>query len=295
MANKAEKIKTGKVLFWIIGIFLVIYVLCWLIPFVWGIFTSLKDDMELRNNYFGLPQKWLFTNYVTALSKMSVTVISVSGQRIYYIEDMFLNGFLYAFGRAVCASVVPCVTAYLTTKYRYKFNRVVDVAVLIFLSLPIVGATPSMLQVTRSLGLYNSMLGMWVLQLTTLNMYYFVFKAASAGISDSLLEAAKIDGANNYQVLFKIVLPLLRGTLFTIILIMFVSYWNDYQNPMLYMPGKPTIAYGLYYFNFNTDNELSSISMKLCGSFIVMTPIIIVFCIFSNRLMKNISLGGVKE
>lgn len=290
-----KKLQSGNWLFWVIAGFLILYVLCWLLPFIWGLFTSLKDDMELRNNYFGLPQQWLFSNYQTTLLKMSIKVISVSGPKTFYIEQMFLNGFLYAFGRAFFATITPCIVAYLTTKFSYKFNHVVDVAVVVFLSLPIVGSTPSMLQVTRSLGLYNSMLGMWVLQMTTLNMYYFVFKAACKGISDSLIEAAKIDGAGNFQILFNISLPLLKGTIFTIVLIMFVGNWNDYQNAMLFMPALPTIAYGLYYFNFNTDNELSSISMKLCGSFVVMTPIIIVFCVFSARLMNNISLGGVKE
>jgi len=277
------------------SLFLTAYVLIWLLIFVWALGVSLKDDMELQNNYFGFPQQWLFSNYATVFENMSVTYKSGFYEQTFNIGSMFLNGFLYAAGRAFCSTIIPCITAYATARFKFKFNKVVDIFIIVYLALPIVGGTPSLYQLSRTLGLYNTMTGMWVMQLSALSIYYFIFKAAFVGISNAMFEAGKIEGANNFQLLFFIGLPLVKTTILTVTLLMFVGQWNDYQNPMLFLPSMPTIAYGLYHFNFKTDNELSSWPMKLCGSFIVLVPILVIFLAFQKQFMVNVAIGGVKE
>ena len=93
----------------------------------------------------------------------------------------------------------------------------------------------------------------------------------------------------------KIMLPMSKNTLLTVILLNFIGYWNDYQTPLLYIPSHPTLAYGLYLFSNSADNELATIPMKITGCMLMMVPILILFLIFRKRLIGNISIGGLKE
>ena len=114
-------------------------------------------------------------------------------------------------------------------------------------------------------------------------------------IPESFSEAAKIDGAGNFTIMVTIMLPLVKTTFSTIFLIYFINFWNDYQTPLLYMPNRPTISYGLYRFGNSVNAELSSVPMQIMGSMLVFIPILLVFTLFSKKMMGNISMGGLKE
>ena len=115
------------------------------------------------------------------------------------------------------------------------------------------------------------------------------------GIPKDFADAAYIDGASEWQVLFRIMMPMARNTLFTVILLNFIGYWNDYQTPLLYIPSYPTMAYGLYLFSNDTTNALSTVPMKITGCMIMMLPILVLFLFFHKRLIGNLSMGGLKE
>ena len=128
-----------------------------------------------------------------------------------------------------------------------------------------------------------------------LGMYFLVYQGVFRGIHQSVTEAAKIDGAGNMRIFLRIILPLAKTTFFLVFLLQFIAFWNDYQTPLLYLPNHPTIAQGLYYFNFSTSNEFSTVPAKIAGAMFVLIPILIVFMIFKNKLMGNLTLGGDKE
>jgi ABC-type glycerol-3-phosphate transport system permease component len=161
--------------------------------------------------------------------------------------------------------------------------------------LPIVGSTPSELAIAHSLGFYNHIWGMWIMQAHFLGMYYFVFHAMFRGIPKDFAEAAYIDGASEWRVLFSIMLPMVKNTLFIVMLLSFIGYWNDYQTPLLYIPSHPTVAYGLYLFSRSTDQNLATIPMKLTGCMLMVLPIFVIFMIFHDKMIGNISMGGLKE
>jgi ABC-type glycerol-3-phosphate transport system permease component len=159
---------------------------------------------------------------------------------------------------------------------------------------PVVGSLPSEMQIARSLGLYDSYLGNFFLKASFWGLYYLVFFEMFKGVPRDFQEAAQIDGASNLNIMLRIMYPLIRGTFFTVMLIYFITYWNDYQTPLLYLPSKPTIALGLYIFTFSTLNELAGEPIKLGASIIVFIPIFVLFALFQKRLIGNISMGGIK-
>lgn len=278
---------------------LILYSVSLLLPILWGLSTSLKTDLDFYLNPFWLPDGWFWnwqwSNYSYAFMNFVVKVEAGAGFRIIYMEEMFLYTILYALGCAFFQSFVCCVVAYMVVKFDYFFSKVIYTVVIVAMILPIVGSLPSEIQMSRALGFFDTIWGMWIMKSHFLGMYFLVFHAVFRGIPKEFADAARVDGAGNFQVLFSIMMPLVRNTLFTVILLNFIGYWNDYQVPLIYLPSYPTIAYGLYLFNFSTINSLSTIPMKITGCMIMMLPILIVFLIFRNRLIGNISIGGLKE
>ena len=95
--------------------------------------------------------------------------------------------------------------------------------------------------------------------------------------------------------MYEIIYPMVANILLTIFLIYFIQYWNDYQTPNLYLQSYPTISIGLLHFQFSTRIEIAGEPVKLAAAIMVFIPIFTVFLIFQNRLMGNITMGGVKE
>ena len=111
----------------------------------------------------------------------------------------------------------------------------------------------------------------------------------------TMYEAAKIDGANNLSILVQIMLPLVFNTFMLIILINFITFWNDYYTPLIYLKSYPTLAYGLQEFWLLTKQDTASSTVKLAACMIVFVPIFVLFIFFSDKLIGNISMGGIKE
>ena len=105
-----------------------------------------------------------------------------------------------------------------------------------------------------------------------------------------------MDGAGHFRIFFNIMIPLAKNTIVTIFILLFISYWNDYQTPLVYIPDMPTAAYGLYTFNRGNQvhGSLQTAPIKLAGGMLLLLPILIMFLILKDRIMGNISVGGLK-
>lgn len=279
----------------VLGIILVIYSISLLLPMIWSLITSFKDRYEFRRNLFGLPQEWVLENYINVFKTFRVTVESGAGNRFVWFEEMFLNSLLYAVGCAFASTTVACVVAYLTSKFPYKFSKVIYTVVIVVMIIPIVGSLPSEIQMSQTLGFYDHIWGLWIMKANFLGMYFLVFYGMFKGLPDEYADAAYVDGAGNLSVLLTIIFPLVKTTYFTIWLLNFIGLWNDYQTPLVYIPNSPTMAYGLYYMFNLTSEAVAAVPTKLAACMIMLVPILVLFLIFHNRLIGNITVGGLKE
>ena len=274
-----------------------LYVLCIIELFVWGFSTSLKTNLGFRADSIGFPKgspfKWEWKNYYEAFRLVSVPILK--DRRNAELLELFGNSIAYALGSAFFATLIPCTVAYMTSKFDYKFSKVIYVVVVIAMGLPIVGALPSEIQMASELGLYDHIWGMWILKANFLGMYYLVFFAQFRTIPKDFSEAAEIDGASNLKIYLNIILPIVKNTFFTVMLLKFIEFWNDYQTPMIFMPNHPTAAYGMYYYNFKASSAISWPPMKITGAMLLLLPILVIFLAFHKRLIGNITMGGIKE
>lgn len=305
MIAKRKKYKFD-VMFLVLGIILALYTIFLLTLIVWGFFTSVKATLGTKNlfrdNKAGLPKgapwewEWknysVITEYIYVIVTDSTTLESVKVGMV----GMLLNSVYYALGGSLVAVIVPTVVAYAASKTKYKFNAVLDVIVLVCMAIPIVGNQPSNIQVLKTLNLFDTMIGFYIQKAHFLTSYYLIMKAAFRSVSNAFSEAAQIEGAGNYTIMFRIVFPMVSKIFITLVLMEFITLWNDYTYPLIYLNSFPTLAYGIFYLVFrNGENAIQNTPMKMAGSFILFTPILVLFLIFKNKLMQNLSMGGVKE
>ena len=295
---KSKGVKKAVNVFVVVcGVILALYAMILLFALVWGLITSFKDYfLDYYNNKIGLPQEWMISNYAKAFENFQTKVIPFNGAP-YWVDfwEMLKNSLLYAFGCSFFATLIPCITGYAMAKYRFKFSDILYVVVIITMALPIVGNLASEIKISRALGFYDTFWGMWIMSANFAGQYTLVFYATFRSIPNGYSEAAELDGASDFNIMLRIMMPLAMKTFGAIMLIKFIAYWNEYESAMIYLKTHPTIAYGLYAFNNDTVRGMNGVPMRLTGCMILVVPIIILFIVFQNKLMGNVSMGGLKE
>ena len=274
--------------------FLVLFVLFMLVPAVWTVMSSFKsvDEWEWDNNYFGFPKEFSFGNYVSAYKYFNGR--TETGGRQVFMPEQCLYSLLYAGGCAVMSTLTPCIVAYAVARLHNKFGKVIYTIVIVAMALPIVGSLPSELQMARITGLYGHIWGQWIMKMNFLGVYFLVFHAQFRAIPMDYTEAAEIDGASNFSIMAKVIMPLAWGSVSAVLLLNFITYWNDYQIPMIYIKDYPVLAYGMFSFYQSTETAIQSVPVKLAGILLMAIPIIIMFAVFNKKLMVNLSVGGIK-
>lgn len=274
-------------------IVLILYALTLIGLLFWAVITSFKSQAEFRINILGFPDKWVW-NYGEVFRSFQVSVMAEDGTRYVSMGGMILNSVIYSFGCAIASTMTPCITAYLCAKFPFRFSKVVYFIVIVTMALPIVGSLPSELLVARTFGVYDRIWLLWIMKANFLGIYFLVFHAEFKSIPKEYTEAAKIDGAGNFTILFRIMLPLVRNTIFVIMLIKFIEFWNDYQTPLVFLPSYPTLAYGVFTLATTSVNNMSTVPMRMASAVMMLIPILVVFLIFQKKIMSNVSVGGIK-
>lgn len=278
-------------------VLLFVYVIALFVPFGWGAISSLKYKADFNENIFGFPQQWYFQNYWTVLMKFTIEYHTENALLEYNFLDMMCNSVLFSVIASLSTTTAIYLVAYATTMYRYRFSKIIDVFVIVTMALPVFGTLPASIQVAKAVHVFESFFGVTVvMRFSFLGLYYFITKAAIKSIPLTFKESAWIDGASHFAVFSRIYIPLTVNILATLFILHFVDNWNDYQTPFIYMPNHPTAAYGLWKFKNASTAGVAHITVKLAACFFVLVPILIVFILFHNRLMKGVSLSeGIKE
>ena len=325
MAKKQSSFKKSvdKVVIIAICVVLVLYTISMLLPLVWGFIMSVKPQDEVTYAMRDLEKNWkilfgatesrfdqdrsLFGNYVRVIEVLQPIQTSDSyftGMKldklmnvteVDYLWEILLNTVLYTVGGSLILAVMPCVMGYMCAKYPYKFSSILVAVALFAMIMPSVGTYPVELVLLRKLGLYNSIWGNWIQACSFAGQYFFVYVAFFSGVDQTYTEAAEIDGASQLRVLIQIIIPLASKMIATVFLIQFINRWNDYQTPLLYLPTHPTLSYALFMrIGVVKSDAISDLPGKCAGCLMLALPIIVLFIAFRDKIMGNVSMGGLK-
>lgn len=285
-------------------VLLVIYCIALIFMIYWGFMQSIKDSFAYTNDKKSF---WKFNEATIDNYKAIILVANSRWMRGTQgspgFPEMILNTALYTVGGAFLNALVTCVMAYLAARYNYFFSKIIYMIVVIVMVVPVVGAQASELEILRNLHLYDNRFAFIVLKASFVaGVYFLVFHAAFKDIPITYTEAAMLDGASDWCIMVKICMPLVLNVFMTVFLITFIQYWNDYQLALLYMPSYPTLAYFVFYVqtlgNMKLENgttvNLSTKTYVLAATFFLIIPVVILFSFLHERLMGNLSVGGIK-
>ena len=293
--HSASKKKNG---FSFIGLFsfiiLFLYSVSLFVPMIWSLITSFKTNIDYLSNGFGLPEVWV-NNYKAVFKYFVVPVKDGAGVRQVGIGEMLFNSIVYSLGGALVSTLASLCAAYACARFNFRFLRVVYAVIIAAMIIPIVGSLPSELAMARSLGLYDSLFGIIIMRTYVVGLHFLIFYASFKSVPKAYSEAAYVDGAGNFQIFTRIMLPMVSGPFITVVLLNFIGNWNDYTTPMVYMPNHPTLAYGLFYFvNGSFRLETSNVPMNLAACMLMAVPLLVIFIVFHKKLLSNVTTGGLK-
>lgn len=276
--------------FVVLFVLLAIYSLILIGLLVWAMISAFKTPRDFQTNPVGLPEK-IVNNFGEAIKLYKIQVGGVKGRPRYAMfPQMLYNSVLYSVGCALFNTIVICLTAYCCARYKYRLSKIVYAVVLVTMTIPIVGSLPSQIQVAQTLRIYNEIWGMWLQSASFLGLYFLVFYETFASLPNSFFEAARIDGADDLSLIFRIALPLAKNVFLTIFMLNFITYWNDYQTPLLFLKSMPVLSYGLYLITQSN----AYVPMIMAAATVVLAPVIIIFIFANKKLMGNLTVGGIK-
>ena len=183
------------------------------------------------------------------------------------------------------------MVAYATAKYDFKLKPVLYGVAVIVMLLPIIGSLASEVQMANTFNFTNNLLGICLMKCKYAGLYFLVFYATFKGVSWTYAEAAQIDGAGHFKIFIQIMLPLIKSTAFAVFILLFIEFWNDYYTPMIFLPLAPTMSYGLFVFQTNNG---ASVPIQLAACLLTCLPILVLFVAFKDKIMGNVTMGGIK-
>ncbi|MBE5737849.1 MAG: carbohydrate ABC transporter permease [Clostridiales bacterium] len=207
---------------------------------------------------------------------------------------MLINSLYFSITSVVVNIFCTASFAYVTTKYEFPGSKLVYSIVMVLMVLPIYGTSGATYKLYVDMGLINNPLQAIVCSTSGLGMGYLYFNAFYRGLSNTYKEAAEIDGAGDYTIFFQIVIPQAMGLITALFLTSWIGGWNGYEGFLIYMPGLPNLAAGLYLFQVHVERT-AQWEYVYGACFIIAIPPLILFALFNKTLTSSISLGGIKE
>lgn len=275
---------------WIIFTIFMIYALTLLYPFVYLLLGSLNDAWGFLQNPLGIPENITFENYGNVLKNLP----ELTGMESLSLQGMFFNSITLALGLTFVSMSLQSMAAYVLAKYEFKGNHFIYMMIIIASMVPTVGALPATFKLMSQTHLSNTYIGMLMLQGGAFGGCFLYLHAYYKAIPWSYAESAMIDGASDFQIYTKIMLPLAGKAMTTYMILAFLGFWNDYWYPSLFYDQHPTLAVGLTHIS-TVATGTGNYPLLFAAMIITIIPVLILYACFQKQMLGNISVGGLKE
>ncbi|MDQ0422408.1 raffinose/stachyose/melibiose transport system permease protein [Peteryoungia aggregata LMG 23059] len=253
-----------------------------ILPFVFILLTAAKTKQDAARLTFSWPVEWHFwdnflqvlqtRNYLLLLAYFNSTVITV-----FAVTLLVLSG---------------AMVGYVLQRRPSPWNKVIYCFVLAGLMIP--PAVVPTIWVLQSIGLFKTITGMIFIQgAYGLAFSVLLFRSFIATIPRDLDEAALIDGATPLQIFFRVILPLLKPVTVTVIVVQSITIFNDFTNPLYYLPGRENVTVQLTLYNFQGQFQ-TQFNLLFMNILLVTIPPLIVYIFFNRQIVAGMTAGAVK-
>lgn len=276
-------------------VILSVYVASLLVILGWGLISSFKSPLEFQTNLFGLPKKFEWKNYTLAFEELVVQVRRpTGGRRKVYLLEMFFWSLVTSSIPALIQVLATAICSYTLAKYKFALKNTFFNVLLFIMIMPIINALPSTLEFLHKINMHDKLPWLLISSFEIWKGSWMILYAIYKSISWEYAEAAFIDGAGHHRVFWEIMLPMSIGPIFVLALLSFITRWNDYQFSLIWFPSYPTLAYGLYSFQFSSAQAASSEPIQITAAILSAIPCLILFVIFKDKMMNSLTMGGLK-
>lgn len=257
---------------------LIIFVL----PFLFIFLTAAKTKQDASLLTFTMPQQWqLWQNFMDVISA-----------RDYMLLLAYFNSTLITVAAVALLVLFGAMVGYVLQRRPSPWNRLIFSCVLIGLMVP--PAVVPTIWVLQWLDLFKTRTGMVFIQVAYgLAFAVLLFRSFIATIPRDLDEAAIIDGAKPWQIFFRVILPLLKPVTVTVIVVQSIAIFNDFTNPLYYLPGRENVTVQLTLYNFQGQFQ-TQFNLLFMNILLVTIPPLIVFVFFNRQIVAGMTAGAVK-
>jgi len=257
---------------------LISYAAVVILPLLLVISNALRPTREIFKNPVGLPTSPSFDSFVKAWEQASFNVY-------------FLNSLLITVSSVLLATAVSAMAAYILGRYKFRGSAFLSAYFLAGLMLPFRLAIVPLFLMLNKLGLIDNRLGLILVYAATgIPFSIFILSAFFRQLPRELSEAARIDGANEFVIFGRIMLPLVRPALATVIVFQFVPLWNDFFFPLVLLRStdKWTLPVGMTRFFGEFQADWSTL---FAGLIITTLPLIIIFLLATKQIIAGLTAG----
>jgi raffinose/stachyose/melibiose transport system permease protein len=253
-----------------------------ILPFVFILLQAAKSKAEASRLDFALPQSWLFFD----------NLVAVVQARNYQLLLAYFNSTLITVAAVTLLIILSAMVGYVMQRRKSRWNGVAQVALFVGLMMP--PAVVPTIWLLQEIGLFKSMFGMILIQVAyNMSFSTLLFRSFISTIPRDLDEAALIDGAKPWQIFFRVILPLLKPVTVTNIVVQSIAIFNDFTNPLYYLPGKDNVTVQLTLYNFQSMYA-TQYNLLFMNILLVTIPPLIVFIFFNRQIVTGMTAGAVK-
>ncbi|EST39077.1 hypothetical protein N566_04030 [Streptomycetaceae bacterium MP113-05] len=258
-------------------------VVAMLAPFVWMVLSAFKTDRELgASPTVWIPSEWTLVHFRELLELLDMGL-------------HFFNSTLVAVAVTACNLVFCSMLGYALAKLRFLGRRPVFAVVLGALMVPSTLMLMPMFVMMSKMGLLDSYAAL-VLPFAAGAFGVFLMRQFMLSVPDELLEAARIDGASEWYIFWRIAMPLVKPALATLTIFTFLGSWNNFLWPLVATndPDRYTLPVALATFAIDPTKADGSNGVLMAGAFLVVLPVLLVFVVLQRYFTQGIATAGLK-
>ena len=257
-------------------------VIVFVVPFAFVLLTAVKDRQQASRLDFSWPTHFqLVRNFV-----------DVVRARDYMVIVAFINSTILTVASVAILVVLSAMVAFVLQRRITRWTGLINFLVLSGLIIP--PAVVPTIWVLQKLGLFQTMIGLIFVEVAFgLSFCVLLFRAFIASIPRELDEAAIIDGAGPVRLFFRVVLPLLRSVIVTVVVVQSVAVFNDFTNPLYFLPGDQNATVQLTLYNFSSQFS-TSYNLLFMNILLITVPPLIMYMFFNRQIVAGLTSGAVK-
>ncbi len=262
-------------------LFLVLYTVLTGGPFLWVAIMSVRTTPEIFASPYALPSRFHWEKFVDAWTNSNY-------------GTYFWNSTIVVVSAVALLTIIGAMVAHCLARYRFRGNRLVRFIILSGMILPPQLLILSLFQILLDYHLYNTLSGLVIVYVAGhLAMTVYILEGFFAQIPQDLFDAARMDGYSDFEIFWRITLPIGVPAIFTTVTLNFIILWNEflYAVVLLTEDDKRTLPLGIMHF---MGSHQLDVGMVATGLMIAITPIILVYGFFSETMIKGMTAGAVR-